>query len=51
MVGGGAGGGGGDQGLKMKLKQKPQLEYVYRQGEVPVLSAVSLKDCSGMTYC
>lgn len=41
----GEGGGGvwkgGDQGLKMKLKQKPQLVYVYRQGEVPVLSAFS----------
>lgn len=33
---------GGDQGLKMKLKKKqPQLEYVYRQGEVPVLTGFS----------
>lgn len=27
----------------MKLKQKPQLDYVYRQGKVPVLSAFSMR--------
>lgn len=40
---GSLGGGGRDQGLKMKLKQKPQLDYVYRQGKVPVLSAFSMR--------